>query len=157
MGRDKALIEIDGVAMAERVTVALRAAGASSVARIGDEVTDLHPGAGPLGGVITALRWSDEPLTVIAPCDLLAPDPDAFRALASALAGGEALAAVPAVDRPLPLALRRAALEPLAAAFAAGERSLHRALDGVPLVVVELPAVALADADAPEDLPPAPG
>ena len=65
MGRDKALIEIDGVAMVTIAVEALRAAGAADVWVVGGDrgaiealghrwVPDLHPGEGPLGGVITA-------------------------------------------------------------------------------------------------------
>lgn len=158
MGRDKATLEVDGVGMADRVAAALEAAGATAVARIGGavgDVPDLHPGAGPLGGVLTALAWSEAPVVVVAPCDLLAPDPRSFAALVAALgAAPSVLAAVAARDRPLPVALRTAAAGPLADAFAAGERAVHRALRTVPLVVVDLAAAAVADADTPADLPP---
>lgn len=154
MGRDKAALEIEGVAMADRVAAALRAAGAEDVMTIGGafgSVPDDHPGAGPLGGVLTALRRATTPVTVVAPCDLLAPDPAAIGALLERL--GAELAAVPAAERPLPIALRAAAIEPLAAAFAAGERSLRRAIAGLEVAVVELDPASVADADTPADLP----
>lgn len=154
MGRAKADIEVDGIAMATRVADAMVAAGALDVARIGDEIADHHPGEGPLGGVLTALSWSDEPITVVAPCDLVAPSAAAFRALVAALVAGDALAAVAAPDRPLPVALRAAAGVVLAERFAAGERSLRGALGSVAVVTVALPDAAVADADTPEELPP---
>jgi molybdopterin-guanine dinucleotide biosynthesis protein A len=155
MGRDKADIEVEGVAMADRVADAMAEAGALDVARIGDEVPDHHPGEGPLGGVLTALSWSDEQVTVVAPCDLVEPSADAFRSLvAGLLADPEAVAAVPAPDRPLPVALRAAAGVALAERFAAGERSLRAALASLPTTSVDLAAEALADADTPDELPP---
>lgn len=154
MGRPKADIEVDGVAMAARVADAMVDAGALDVARIGDEVVDHHPGEGPLGGVLTALSWSDEQVTVVAPCDLVTPSAAAFRALVAGLLAGDALAAVPAADRPLPVALRAAAGVVLAERFAAGERSLRVALGSLPLVAVALPDAAVADADTLEELPP---
>lgn len=157
MGRDKATLGIDGLAMADRVAAALEAAGARVVARVGGtvgDVADLHPGEGPLGGVLTALRWCPEPMLVVAPCDLLAPDAAVFGRLVGALdAEPGARAAVPARDRPLPLALRVTALDRLAAAFSAGERALHRALAGLAVVAVIIEPAALADADTPADLP----
>jgi molybdopterin-guanine dinucleotide biosynthesis protein A len=73
MGTDKALLEVDGVAMAVRVARALDAAGATEVMCIGGDapalaalglivVTDRHPGDGPLGAVITALADADTPV-----------------------------------------------------------------------------------------------
>jgi len=155
MGRDKAALLVGGEAMADRVAAALVAAGALDVARIGGaagDVDDDHPGAGPLGGVLTALRWSEAAITVVAPCDLLDPRPATFVALVAALDPG-AVAAVPAADRPLPVALRASAADALGAAFAAGERSLHRALAALAVVTVPVEPAAIADADTPDDLP----
>jgi molybdopterin-guanine dinucleotide biosynthesis protein A len=165
MGRDKALVEVDGESMAVRVTRAVRDAGAVDVFCVGGDahalralglvvMDDDHPGAGPLGGLLTGLRTATQPIVLIAPCDLVAPSPSPFRALVDALAGGDALAAVPIVDgqwRPLPAALRAAALPQLAAAFAAGERAVHRAIEHLNVVAVDVGP--LADADTPEDLP----
>jgi molybdenum cofactor guanylyltransferase len=156
MGRDKASLLVDGVPMAVRVATALDHAGAAAVACIGPPagdlaaVPDLHPGEGPLGGILTALGWAGGAVVVVAPCDLLDPDPDAFAALA---AGADPVAAATA-DRPLPIGLAPPAAAPLRAAFAAGERSVRRALAASDLRVtaVELGPEALADADTPADL-----
>lgn len=66
MGRDKALIPVDGRTLAGRVADALDAAGASPVVAVGGDlaalraegltaVPDAMPGAGPLAGIVTAL------------------------------------------------------------------------------------------------------
>jgi len=81
MGRDKATLEIDGVAMARRVADALIAAGCAPVVAVGGDATRLGaigipvvdddwPGEGPLGGIITALRHSERAAVVVAACDL---------------------------------------------------------------------------------------
>ena len=88
MGTDKALVEVDGVAMAERVARALDGRrGARSCAFIGGDVAaaggarasrrapTAGPGAGRLGGVLTALERQSTPSVVVAACDL--PDLDA--------------------------------------------------------------------------------
>jgi len=85
MGRDKALLTVDGTAMARRVADALTAAGAAEVFAVGGDldalnaaglraVPDEHPGAGPLGGVLTALRAASHEPVVVLSCDLVAPD-----------------------------------------------------------------------------------
>lgn len=161
MGVDKATITVDGVAMAARVAAALRQAGASEVVLVGRPVQGLAsvpddtPGEGPLGGVLTALAWAAEDVVVVAPCDLVAPAPGAFAALADALDRHAAAAvAIAGLDDPLPIALRPGARDALALAFAAGERSLRRAVAGLDPVVVALAPVDLADADTPDELPP---
>jgi molybdopterin-guanine dinucleotide biosynthesis protein A len=61
---------------------------------------------------------------------------------------------VPIVDgqwRPLPAALRTAAGPVLAEAFAEGERAVHRALERLDFVTVDVGV--LTDADTPKDLP----
>jgi molybdopterin-guanine dinucleotide biosynthesis protein A len=168
MGADKALLTVDGVAMAARVAAALRAAGAADVCCVGGDhdalgalglqvVPDEHPGEGPLGALITALSATDRPIVVVAPCDLVAPDPAVARTVLAALLGAPgADAAVPVaggVRQPLDGAYRTTCGPALLAAFAGGERSVKRALAA--LTIVEVTAVGpagLADADTPEDL-----
>ena len=165
MGRDKALLEIDGVPMARRVTDALERAGAARVRCVGgdvealtalglDALDDEHPGAGPLAGVMVALKASTQHLTLVAPCDLIDPRPERFAELVVGLVGSaRAQAAVPLVDgtwRPLPCALRSTALTRLGDAFAAGERAVHRGL--AELERIEVDAGSFPDADTPDDL-----
>jgi molybdenum cofactor guanylyltransferase len=71
MGRDKALIALEGRALAVRVAEAVAAAGASGVVAVGGDLEGLRaaglaavpdrdgPGAGPLAGILTALTIHD--------------------------------------------------------------------------------------------------
>jgi len=156
MGREKASLLVAGVPMAVRVAEGLRAAGGEEVVCVGPAVgglpavPDAHPGEGPLGGILTAMAWAGDRTVVVAPCDLLSPEPEAFASLASAAAPVAAALAA----RPLPIAVRPAARGPLEAAFAEGERSIRGALasSGLTVVAVDLAPSALADADTPDDL-----
>jgi molybdopterin-guanine dinucleotide biosynthesis protein A len=79
MGRPKALLEIAGVPLVVR-TARLVEGAAGSCAVIGNFeaykslglrlVADDFPGAGPLGGIATALRVSNAPSSLIVACDL---------------------------------------------------------------------------------------
>lgn len=167
MGTDKALLALDGSPMAMRVAAALAAAGAGEVVCVGgddrglralglDVVADRHAGEGPLGGILTALEVARGAVVLVAPCDLLAPDPRTFAAIVEG-AVPPALAAVPVVGgqrQPLNAAYRGDAAPLLQAAFAAGERSVRRALATVPVIELHgLDPATLADADEPGDLP----
>jgi molybdenum cofactor guanylyltransferase len=168
MGRDKALIEVGGLPLAGVVASALRAAGADPVLAVGgdgpalrrlglDVVPDDHPGEGPLGGVLTALRHAPTPVVAVLACDLPGARAAAVATVVAALAGRAAAeVAVPVVDGRRALvhgAWRRSTASRLEAAFAAGERSLAGAVAA--LRVVEVPGLEpawLADVDVPEDL-----
>jgi len=80
MGRDKALIAVEGQALAVRVAAVMSAAGADPVLAVGgdlaglraaglDAVPDDAPGEGPLTGVLTALRRLTSPVTRSPPAD----------------------------------------------------------------------------------------
>lgn len=182
MGRDKALIEVDGVPLARRVARAAAEAGAREVITVGGpdvglrRVADEAPGEGPLGGVLTALAALPDSVVLVVSCDLVAPSPGAMRATVAGLLGEIVwpaarneppatqfrMVAVPRLpDGPpqwLHAAWRRAAADPLRARFDEGERSLGRAVRAAGLEVAwvtGLDAAALVDADSPEDLPPA--
>jgi molybdopterin-guanine dinucleotide biosynthesis protein A len=162
MGTDKALLNVDGRAMALRVADALWQAGADRVIAVGGDteglsglglevVPDRHPGEGPLGAILTALAATTEDVVVVLACDLVDPDPEAIRATVAAL--GEADVAAPPGEL-LHAAYHRRAEAVLADAFAAGERAPRRAVAALHVVeVVGLSGEALADADDPEDLP----
>jgi molybdopterin-guanine dinucleotide biosynthesis protein A len=166
MGTDKALLDVDGQPLARTVALALRAAGADPVVAVGGDleglgavgvqaVADLHPGEGPLGGVLTALQTVPAEIVVVLACDLPDVDPDVVRAVVAALGEADDVAA-PLHDGHLQLlhaAYRRTAQPALAEAFAAGERALHRAVQGLrTAVVTDLPSEPLVDVDEPEDL-----
>jgi molybdopterin-guanine dinucleotide biosynthesis protein A len=169
MGEDKALLRLDGRAMAARVAAALVTAGADPVLAIGGDadalgqlglsvVPDDEVGSGPLGATRTALRTAPWSMVVVVACDLLRPSPEAMAATVDALhrAPG-AHAAVPVVGghhQWTHAAWRTAAAGPLAASWADGARSLRRA--AAHLVVAEVHGLspdAVADADEPGDLP----
>jgi len=171
MGRDKAHLLVEGVAMARRVADALIAAGASEVWAVGGDadalgrlglrvVPDDRPGGGPLPATITALEGGDAEVVMVLACDLLHPSPAAVRTVVEALdaAGPDVLAAVPVVDQALQwthAGWRRSARTPLQAAYDGGARSLKRGAAGLPQIQVHgLRAAEVADADAPEDLVP---
>jgi molybdenum cofactor guanylyltransferase len=80
MGRDKAMLEIDGITMIDRAVDLIRRAGVEPVVvgsfgefprSIGARVIpDDWPGAGPLGGIATALRNTEAPWNLVMACDM---------------------------------------------------------------------------------------
>jgi molybdenum cofactor guanylyltransferase len=179
MGRDKALIEIGGVPLAVRVASALKDAGAVDVRTVGGDaealsrlglrtVADRWPGAGPLGGIVTALSDTGAAETVgtagivlVAACDLVDPSPATMAATVRALAEspGASVATPTLADRRRwdQAAWRTTALAALTRQFESGERAVHRAVTAAALTVIDVTAVApasLLDADTPADLPP---
>ena len=84
MGRDKALLHLEGQTLIERVIAAVRPLARSTFI-VGDPATyahldlaiypDQHPATGPIGGLYTALSLDLGPILLLA-CDLpfLAPD-----------------------------------------------------------------------------------
>lgn len=168
MGVDKALLRVDGQAMAARVADALQQAGLSPVRAVGGDeerlralglewVADDRPGAGPLSATITALRHAGTPTLAVLSCDLLAPSPMAVRALADALASAPGAAvAVPVVagrHQWVHAMWRSDALPDLEQAWGEGVRSLRSAARRVEVVeVADIDPEAVADADEPGDL-----
>ena len=169
MGTDKALVEVDGRAMAVRVADALDAAGARVVTAVGGQAdllrrleldvrADRWPGEGPLGGVITALAEAGTaPTVVVAACDLLAPDPALLATLARLRDEGAVDVVVPQVADRLQwvcAAWNREVVGALSECFATGERSLAAAASSLRIMRVPLTdPSATADADVPADLP----
>ena len=166
MGSDKALIEVDGVAMVSIAVAALRDAGAADVVVVGGDqeaiealghrwVPDLHPGEGPLGGVITALTAASAEVVAVLACDHIAAAAPAVRTVVGAL--GEGDVAVPVVEgrsQTLHAAWRRSALPRLEAVFADGGRAVRDGLAVLDVVqILDGDPCWFADADTPEDLP----
>jgi molybdenum cofactor guanylyltransferase len=171
MGRDKALIRIDGVPMVVRVADALRAAGATDVLAVGREpaalselglatVPDDRPGDGPVAGITAALAHAAEEIVLVAGCDLLAPTAAAMATTVAELAAAPAASvAVPRSDgrrQWAHAAWRRSAGPTLTAALEAGERAVGHAVAIGRLIAVDVEGIDpsfLADADTPDDLP----
>ncbi|HEV2071010.1 MAG TPA: molybdenum cofactor guanylyltransferase [Acidimicrobiales bacterium] len=172
MGRDKALVEVGGKALAVRVAQVLRDAGADEVFAVGgalDALGDLglpavpddFPGEGPLGGVLTALRHASSPLVAVLACDLLAAVPSSVRLVVATLDTVPKLAcAIPMVQgrsEPLHGAWRRSSRPEIQAIFDRGERAMHRAIAGLDSAAVHgIDPAALADADTSAELAPTP-
>ena len=154
MGRDKALIEVDGTTMVDRAAELLRAAGCNLVVAIGPDrlagsvtpLADRYPGEGPLGAIVTALDHAAEvgaDAAFVIACDLPDLDVATLTTLLEAVNGAGAqpsvtLAGAPRRE-PLIAVWATSCLAPLEAAFAGGQRSVHRAIDSiVGLQVVEV-------------------
>lgn len=172
MGRDKALVDVAGRALARRVADVISAAGIHDVMAIGGDVAALtdvglavvpddHPGLGPLGGIATALRQVDGSaagLLVVA-CDLPRLDVETVSRIvqvwnetwrretvdvvAASTGRLEPLCAVWSVDR------CRGFVD---AAIARGERSVHRVLGELTCRTVDVSPSALHNANRPDDL-----
>jgi molybdenum cofactor guanylyltransferase len=169
MGRDKALVEVDGAAMARRIACALAAAGAGRVVAVGGDagaltslglpvVADRWPGEGPLGGLVTALEDPERSaaVAVVLSCDLTDPDAGAIAATVRERARLGCDAVVPVVGgrhQWLHGAWDRRAAGILTDVFAAGERSVAGAALSLRIRTLGgVPAAAVHDADRPEDL-----
>lgn len=169
MGRDKAALRITGISMLERVArVAVESMGSVLVvgrdhaewARGIDAVrfaVDEYPGAGPLGGIATALRTLGAAAIVVA-CDMPLLIPEALRWLVGQVPCSEAWdAVVPnngARSEPLFAVYSPRTLPRIIEALARGERSVQRALAGAAVVRPEVPEwlrSRLANINTPEE------
>lgn len=167
MGRDKALIEVAGVAMAQRVAAVLQRAGCADVVAIGPRhlaaglavVPDEHPGEGPLGGILTALRAAAPLPVLVVACDLAWLDIETLRNLLSAAEQSPALRPAQVVmattpqREPLCAVWMPDAADALQRAFDAGERAVHRALAQLVVTEVAVDPAALKNVNTPDDLP----
>jgi molybdopterin-guanine dinucleotide biosynthesis protein A len=79
MGRDKALLEFDGVPLLVRTARLVESVAGPAAVIASPEayrslalrvIADDSPGAGPLGGIATALRVSNAPWNLVVACDL---------------------------------------------------------------------------------------
>jgi molybdopterin-guanine dinucleotide biosynthesis protein A len=168
MGRTKALVRVDGVPMAARVAAALQAGGCAPVALVGGSagelavlghgvVDDVHPGSGPVGGVITALgHFATSTHVLVTACDLPMLDAPTVRRLLSVSHRYPDCAAVVAhTDRPEPgvVVWNRAALDVIVTMFDQGERALYRVLAQLDQKLVQVEPAALLNVNRPGDVP----
>ena len=165
MGRDKALLEVGGVALAARVAGVLMEAGCRPVWCQGGDAAaltaaglavrpDTRPSEGPVMAIADALAalepgWSG---IVAAACDL--PDLTAAAVadlLAAAAPGGPATLAVDAQPQ-LVSWWPAASAAPLAAHLAGGRRAYRAALEALGAVLVDVPAAVVRNVNTPGDL-----
>ena len=161
-GADKALADAGGRPLASIVIAALRGAGADPVLAIGGTagpelglptVADRHPGAGPLAGLATALRWASSGLVVVVPCDLPLLTADHLRLLIDNASDSHAAVAL-RHGQPQPSVVCWPAShgQGVQALVDGGARAWRAALTAGPWVGVALPEAATADADTPAAL-----
>jgi molybdenum cofactor guanylyltransferase len=161
MGVDKATYPIEGVAMARRVADALVAAGCARVIAVGgderelnglglDFVHDQFPAEGPLGGILTALAVGT-PVVVVA-CDLPNIRPATVEALVAALDEHDVAMARSNRVEPLCAVWSEGAHQHLQARFRAGERAMHRAIEGLDTAWISVPEAEVRNINTPSDL-----
>ena len=159
MGREKALIPIDGVPLALRTAAILERCGLTTISVVGrqrslhqlglpvisDPVTDNHH---PLYGIAAALNQCKANLVLFVPCDVVNLTENHIQALLEV--DGPCVASSEGVKHPL-FAVLPAELADQARALADAGRSAHTLVQGLP--VVPLPAPNLNDANSPDQLP----
>lgn len=138
-GSDKALIDVGGVPLAGHLVHLLADAGAHPVSTVGGpnrgighpHIVDLFPGAGPLGGLISALNACSRPWAMAVATDLVALDVATLIGMAGART--ESCDAVVAFsDRREPMCAIwrvRPAREVMLRSWADGQRSVHPLFD----------------------------
>jgi molybdenum cofactor guanylyltransferase len=165
MGTDKALLEVDGVAMAERVARALAAGGCSPVVFVGGDsatlvrfgrplLIDRWPGEGPLGGILTALAGADGDDVVVGACDVPMLDGSTVEALIAA--GAADVDVVVAVTDRLEPALAcwsAAARSRIERRWERGVRALHEVIGELRSAEVRVDPAVMRNVNAPSDLP----
>jgi molybdenum cofactor guanylyltransferase len=129
MGRDKALLQLDGRSLLDIALDTLRALPLPAPPRVAGgrshagAIADLHPGCGPLSGMETALAASTRPLNVFLPLDMpLLPAKFLMWMLRRAQIT-QAMATVPRINgRPQPLCAvyHQQLLGPITASLLAG-------------------------------------
>lgn len=170
MGIDKALIDIDGLVMAERVAMAMEAAGCRPVAFVGGDegalaatgrafYADRWPGTGPVGGVVTALstlldRHTEAESVVVCACDLPDISADTVRAV---IGDGDAQPAdVRVADsgrlEPMVACWNRSALHRVERLFETGRTSVHRVLGELTVVRVAVDPETVRNVNWPDDV-----
>lgn len=167
-GRDKLREPWQAAPLVTRPINALRAVFGPRVALVGEchpdilsladsVIPDLHPGAGPVGGIISALVHARTPVFILAG-DMPDIDPDTIRAiLDAAFAHPQAHAVMARTEKLHPAAAlyREAALPTLEQRLAQQRRSLHDAFAPEQLHQVPCRAEALRNVNTPDDARPA--
>lgn len=162
MGRPKALLQVNGIPMVEKLAhvlspfcVQVVAVGPRELAGSIPAVADLYPGAGPLGGLLSALhaRPNNCDRMVVVACDLINIEAPVIAALLAAdldnidavLANTDRLQPLCGLWNPQCLAL-------LQDAFDAGQRSMIGVIQTLAIASVPIEASLLINVNTPDDL-----
>lgn len=148
MGRSKAGLELEGIPMLVRTAMLVESVSGAAPRVIGEPkgagshgltvIGDDRPGAGPLGGIATALRAANAPWNLIVACDLPYLTKPWLEFLVARALASRADAVVPTTTR---------GMEPLCAVYhkrcegaieAALERGVRKVQDGLMELLVEL-------------------
>lgn len=162
-GRDKLREPCGGGWLIDRPIAALREVFGPRVWIVGDcapevaargdgHLPDAHPGAGPLGGIVTALGATALDVFVLAG-DLPGITASVVGAVlvAAAIDADAVLGASPELEPCIGL-YRRRILPVLESALNQGDRALHRALSSCQVRTVSLPQETSRNVNAPDDL-----
>jgi molybdopterin-guanine dinucleotide biosynthesis protein A len=164
MGRDKALMEVEGEPMFARAARALEpvadpvvlARGSRSLPDLGwAQIDDARPDSGPLGGVIASLRWSPHELVAVVAADMPFIATSLIQELVAAWEGHDAVVPfTPGGSQPLHAVFARSALGPLESRMDAGRFSLRGALEDLNVLAVDARAHGRFDSNLnrPDDL-----
>ena len=165
MGRDKALLPFRGGVLVEHAA-AVVAAAAGSVTLVGDPqkyghlgypvLPDRFPGAGPLGGIESALSYTGADWNLVTACDMPAIRADYLRGLLDAAErlGADALLSAGPYGRlePLLAVYHRSCAAVLSGALAVGVRRVTAALAGLDVHTRHvIDAACLLNLNTPED------
>jgi molybdopterin-guanine dinucleotide biosynthesis protein A len=172
MGRDKALLPLDGRPLLITALEALRAAGCQPL-RVGvrelpspyddlidaqraEAVADLRPGQGPLAGLEALLAECPAEWLLVVACDMPRLDPALLRTLVERRDAGLQAVVPRAAGRAQPLhaLYHRDALAPIRAALDAGQRSATRLVERLRVAWVDMEdAASFTNVNEPGDLP----
>lgn len=132
MGRDKALLPLDGQPLIAHAVEKLRNLGfyaricgaRPDLAALAEVIPDNVPQCGPLGGIEAALRVSDTELNLFLPVDLPALPREFLRWIAARAAASQAVATIPRFgnrEQPLSAVYSRRLLEGIRSSLADGD------------------------------------
>lgn len=106
MGRDKALLMLGGETLVERclrrlgevVAEVAIAGGSEELSRFGRVIPDMHPGRGPLGGIVSALEQSSFAWNLFLPVDAPFVPASCLKTLISAAARSSSVCVMARVE-----------------------------------------------------------
>ena len=165
MGVDKGSMTVSGRPLIDISISALRQSKAEEIIVVGgvslesefddiEQIGDLYPGEGPLGGVITALSVIEHDFAVILSNDLLHLDPSTILKMVSTLNEGNLVLPVTNGTRQVLCGVWRRDLLPiLIEGFADGKRSIQSALDPIDVTeIFDIDPIKFQNANTPSDI-----